>query len=200
MTFAAELAQSERQDIAAARAELMEIIRARSFRQGQFTLASGRVSDLYFNMKPTMMNARGAELSARCLMALLDGFRFDYIGGLEMGAVPVIGSIAALSSLGGRPVETIFVRKEKKGHGTRDLVEGLASGESLDGKTVLVVDDVATSGGSFLKAVDAVREAGATVSQALCLIDREEGAKAFLEERGVALASVFKGAEFRQPA
>jgi orotate phosphoribosyltransferase len=179
------------------REELKAIIRARSFRQGKFTLASGRESDLYFNMKPTMMNARGAELAARCLLDLLAAYRFDYIGGLEMGAVPVIGSAAALSSAAGKPVETIFVRKEKKGHGTRDLVEGLSPGESMDGKIVLVVDDVATSGGSFLKAIEAVREAGATVTQALCLIDREEGASEFLSQHGVALGSVFKGAEFR---
>jgi orotate phosphoribosyltransferase len=180
----------------AERAELVEIVRARSFRYGRFTLASGRESDLYFNMKPTMMHARGAALSARALIAIARPLGVAYVGGLEMGAVPVIGSLAALSVVEGAPIDTIFVRKAAKEHGTRQLVEGLGPDESLDGKAVLVIDDVATTGGSTLKAIEAIRAAGGIVTDAACLLDRGEGGAELLSEHGVTLHAVLRAAEF----
>ena len=122
-----------------------------------------------------MMDPRGARLSALAFLARVRTETVDYVGGLEMGAVPVIASLAAVSDAEGAPVRTFFVRKEAKGHGTREVVEGLTTGESLAGKRVLIADDVATTGGSIIKAVDAARAAGATVEAALVLIDRQEG-------------------------
>jgi orotate phosphoribosyltransferase len=177
--------------------ELREIIRARSFRLGRFTLASGRESDLYFNLKPTMMDPRGARLCAEAFLVRVAPEKVDYVGGLEMGAVPVISALAAVSDAQGAPVRTFFVRKEAKGHGTREMVEGLAPGESLAGKRVLIVDDVATTGGSVIKAVDAARGAGAAVDAALVIVDRQEGAAEALAAHGVRLLSVFTGGEFR---
>ena len=177
--------------------ELRELIRARSFRLGKFTLVSGRESDLYFNLKPTMMDPRGAHLSARAFLARILAEQVDYVGGLEMGAVPLIASVAAISDADGSPVKTFFVRKEAKVHGTRETIEGLGPEDSLEGARVLVADDVATSGGSIIKAVDAARGAGARVDVALVLIDREEGAREALSEHGVRLLAVFKGGEFR---
>ena len=156
--------------------ELFAIIRERSFRRGKFRLASGRESELYFNLKPTMMSPKGALLSARALLARIWPEKVGYAGGLEMGAVPVIAALAALSEVEGRPVNTFFVRKQPKGHGTMDMIEGLAPNESLVNTRAIAIDDVATSGGSILKAVDAMRAAGAQVNTALVLIDREEGA------------------------
>lgn len=176
--------------------ELLELIRQRSMRRGRFTLASGRESDLYLNLKPTMMDPRGARLAAEALLERVPA-GVDYVGGLEMGAVPAIASMAALSDVQGRPLKTFFVRKAAKDHGTRELVEGLAAGESLEGKRVLVIDDVATSGGSLLKAVDVAREVGALVEHALVLIDREEGAREALAAHGIALGAVFVGDDFR---
>ena len=180
-------------------AELLELIRARSLRFGKFTLASGRESDLYINLKPTMMDPRGARLCAEAFLARVPA-GCDYVGGLEMGAVPVISALAALSDIAGRPVRTFFVRKSAKDHGTREVVEGLATGESLDGKRVLVVDDVATTGGSILKAVEAARSVGANVTDALVIIDRQEGGSEALAAAGVRLASVFVGDDFREPS
>ncbi|HLZ82340.1 MAG TPA: orotate phosphoribosyltransferase [Caulobacteraceae bacterium] len=177
--------------------ELRELIRARSFRLGTFTLASGAVSDLYFNLKPTMMDPRGAHLAARAFLARVLPEGVDYVGGLEMGAVPMIASLAAISDAHGAPVKTFFVRKEAKQHGTRDVIEGLGPGESLEGARVLIADDVATTGGSIMKAVVAARGAGANVDVALVLVDREEGAAEALGEQGIRLLSVFKGREFR---
>ena len=172
--------------------ELLELIRARSVRTGRFTLASGRESDLYVNLKPTMMDPRGAHLCALARLARVPEGT-DNVGGIEMGAVPVIAALAAVSDIEGRPVKTFFVRKAAKDHGTRELVEGLGPGESLAGKKVLVTDDVATTGGSILQALAAARAAGAVVEDALVIIDRQEGGTEALAAQGVRLRSVFKG-------
>ena len=141
------------------RARLLEIIRKRSFGRGEITLASGRKSDFYFNLKPTMLDPEGATLLAELTYETLKDDNLDFIGGLEMGAVPLAGAIAQLSWIKGHPIAAFFVRKKPKEHGARLAVEGLAKGESLQGKRVVVVEDVTTTGGSAMKAVEAVREA-----------------------------------------
>ena len=178
------------------RAKLRDTIAARSFRTGQFTLASGKTSTLYFNLKPTMMTPVGAALGARALLAVALECDADYISGLEMGAVPAIGAMAALGEELGHPVATTFVRKSRKGHGTQQLVEGLGPDESLEGRNVLVIDDVATSGGSILQAIKEVRAAGGVVTHAACLVDRQEGGSELLAEHGVELHGIFTAADF----
>ena len=177
-------------------AVLFEIIRERSFRRGKFRLASGRESELYFNLKPTMMWPRGALLAAQAFLDRIHAEQVEYIGGLEMGAVPLIGAIAAVGEAEGRPVKTFFVRKAKKEYGAQQQVEGLADGESLAGHKVMVLDDVATTGGSILKAIEAARDSGAEVQTAMVIVDRDEGAKEALAEHGVRLLSVFSGPSF----
>lgn len=177
------------------RAELAALVRERSFSRRRVTLSSGRESDMYFNMKATMMHPRGAELAARALLRLARDVHADYVSGLEMGAVPVIGSMAAIGSAEGNAIRTTFVRKRAKEHGTKDRIEGLAPGEGLEGRTVLVVDDVATSGGSILQAVDEIRRVGGIVCHAACLVDREEGGVQLLSDHGVRLHHVLTAAE-----
>lgn len=181
---------------AGSQAELLALIRARSFRTGRFKLASGRESTLYFNLKPTMMSPRGAYLAASACLDVAHAEGAAYVGGLEMGAVPLIGAMAALSEGEGRPVKTFFVRKTAKGHGTQETVEGLGPGETLAGARVLVLDDVATTGGSILKAVDAARAARGVVEAALVLLDRQEGAAESLKEHGVRLLSILRAEQF----
>jgi len=176
--------------------ELLEMIKQRSRRLGKFTLASGRESDLYLNLKPTMMDPRGARLCAEAFLARIP-VGTDYVGGIEMGAVPVTAAMAAISDVHGKPVRTFFVRKAVKDHGTRQLVEGLAEGETIEGKKVLVTDDVATTAGSVLQAVEAARAAGAIVTDALVIVDRQEGGTENLAAHGVTLHSVFVGDDFR---
>jgi orotate phosphoribosyltransferase len=177
-------------------AELLELIKRRSFRRGRFTLSSGRESSFYFNLKPTMMDPRGARLCAAAFLKRIRAEGVDYVGGLEMGAVPVIGSLAAISDMEGHPVRTFFVRKAQKAHGTRELIEGLGPEESLKGKRVLILDDVATTGNALLQATAAARAAGAVIDSALVLIDREEGAAEVLEGDGTRLLCVFRGSVF----
>lgn len=197
MSTAAQLRPSSANDGSHDEAELLELVRTRSFRTGNFKLASGKESTLYFNLKPTMMSPRGAYLAARAFLDVIHAEGVDFVGGLEMGAVPIIGALAAIGEAEGRPVGTFFVRKAPKAHGTRETVEGLGPNETLEGKHVMMLDDVATSGGSIMIAIEAARAAGATVDTALVLVDREEGAKEFLAEKGVRLLSILNARQFR---
>ena len=180
----------------ASRARLAEIIRKRSFGRGEITLASGRKSDFYFNLKPTMLDPEGAALLAELTYEALKDDRLDYVGGLEMGAVPLAGAIAQLSWLKGHPIAAFFVRKKPKEHGARLAVEGLAKGESLQGKRIVIVEDVTTTGGSALKAVEAVRDAGGEIVLVFTMVDREEGATEMFAEAGLAFRSLYKAGEF----
>ena len=180
----------------ASRARLAEIIRKRSFGRGEITLASGRKSDFYFNLKPTMLDPEGAALLADLSFEALKDDNLDYIGGLEMGAVPLAGSIAQLSWIKGHPIAAFFVRKKPKEHGAQLSVEGLAKGESLSGKRVVIVEDVTTTGSSAMKAVEAVRDAGGEVALVFTMVDREEGATENFAQAGLAFRSLYKAGEF----
>jgi orotate phosphoribosyltransferase len=175
--------------------ELFEIVKERSFRRGEFVLSSGTKSNHYFDLKATMMSARGAWLAAKAFLNHLPA-NLDFVGGLEMGAVPIIGGAAAISEAEGRPIQTFFVRKAPKEHGTQKLIEGLMLGDTLRGRTVLIVDDVATRGGSIMQAVNAVRKEGGVVDTALVLLDRQEAAEAYLREHGIRLTSVLCASQF----
>jgi orotate phosphoribosyltransferase len=179
------------------RKRLFDIICRRSLRTGQeFTLASGRKSTVYFNLKPAMLDPDGARLIGAALAEKAAALGADFIGGLEMGAVPLVSATAAMSSVAGTPVRGVFVRKAAKEHGTKSLIEGLVEGESLDGERVVVVEDVTTTGGSSLKAVAALRNAGARVEHVVTVVDREEGAaEAFAAER-ITLHVLFRKSEF----
>jgi orotate phosphoribosyltransferase len=181
----------------ASRARLAEIIRRRSFGRGEITLASGRKSDFYINLKPTMLDPEGAALLAELTFDALKDDNLDYIGGLEMGAVPIAGSIAQISWLKGHPIAAFFVRKKPKEHGARLAVEGLAKGETLQGKRVVIVEDVTTTGGSAIKAVDAVRDAGGEIVLVFTMVDREEGAAENFAQAGVPFRSLYKASEFK---
>lgn len=172
---------------------LRTLLATRTLKRGDFLLVSGKRSRIYFNMKATMMTPEGAAQCARGLLSVLDGLDADYVAGLEMGAVPLLGGIAALSWDIGRPIGAVFVRKAAKAHGTSLMVEGLddTGGESLQGKHIVLIDDVATSGGSILKAADQIEAAGGIMKDAIVILDREQGADANLKERGITLHALF---------
>ena len=180
----------------ASRARLLEIIRRRSFGRGEVTLASGRKSDFYFNLKPTKMDPEGATLLAELTYEALKDEGFDYIGGLEMGAVPLAGAIAQISWIKGHPIAAFFVRKKPKEHGAKLAIEGLTRDETLAGKRIVVVEDVTTTGGSAMKAVETLREAGANVSLVFTMVDREEGAAETFAAAGLPFRALYKAREF----
>jgi len=183
---------------AAKRARLIELIKARSFQEGPaFKLASGKTSPFYFNMKPTMLDSEGAFLIASLILDEIDGVDADLIGGLEMGAVPIASSVAAIAYTRGRKLPAFFVRKQAKEHGTRALVEGLAKTERLAGKKVIVVEDVTTTGGSALKAAEALKAEGATVVRVITIVDRLDGAMLTFSDAGFAFTPLLTLEDFR---
>ena len=181
---------------AAIRAKAFALIKARSFRRGQFVLASGKTSEYYLDMKPTMFDPEGAHALAELLLDNLSDVQVDYAGGLALGAVPLISTLTMLSHQRNKPIAGFFVRKEVKDHGTKKLVEGLGEGESLQGKKVVIIDDVTTTGGSSMIAVDAAQQSGAQVVLGLSVVDRGEGAAECYGARNIPFRAVFSASDF----
>src|SRR5713101_2808103 len=170
------------------RERLLEIIRKKSFlKGGEYKLASGAVSDYYLDMKPTMFDPEGASLTSELVYDILKNEqKVDAIGGLELGAVPIISAVCALS-WPGRPITGFVVRKEKKGHGTDKKIDG----NFTPNTTVILIDDVTTKGGSVMEAVQAVRAKGAVVNKIIAVVDRQEGAVENLRREGIELHAIF---------
>jgi len=178
------------------RAELFELIRTRSFGRGRILLASGRESDYYIDMRPTTVHPAGATCVGELICDALEGLPVEFVGGLEMGAVPVATSVAIASHRRGRDIGAFFVRKKPKDHGAKKLIEGLPQGETLKGRNVVVVEDVTTTGGSALQAVAALREEGANIVLVLTIVDRLEGAKESFAAEGLEFSAIYTADEF----
>jgi orotate phosphoribosyltransferase len=175
---------------------LVEMLARRSARRGQFTLASGRASTLYIDARLTTMSPEGlatiGPLGLRALRAR--GWRPAAVGGLTLGADPIAYAISYASALdpaGAEPLRAFTVRKEAKAHGTGRLIEG----PFRAGDRVAVIEDVITTGGSALRAVEAVRAAGGEVAGVLALVDREEGGREALEGAGLEVAALTTATE-----
>ena len=162
---------------------LIDLLKTRALRTGQFTLASGRTSHYYVDGRQVTLSAAGASVIGQAVIAELDRYeRVDAIGGLTMGADPIVGAALAEAGRGSRPELLGFlVRKAAKTHGTNQLVEGPIQ----SGMNVIILEDVTTTGGSALQAVDAVEAIGGKVVCVLTLLDRLEGAAAAFERRGL---------------
>lgn len=164
------------------KAKLVALLQRDALRVGQFTLASGRSSHYYVDGRKVTLSAEGAATIAAGVLDLLAQHpEVQAVGGLTMGADPIVGATLALAGLQGRPLQGFLVRKEAKGHGTGQLVEGPVTA----GMTVAIVDDVATTGGSSLKAVDAAEALGCKVACVIAVLDRLEGADAAFAARGL---------------
>jgi orotate phosphoribosyltransferase len=152
---------------------LMEIVLDKSFQYAEepvFKLVSGGVSNFYFNCKPTMLDPEGKELIGRLIFSLIGDLDVTAIGGLELGSIPISSAVSLISQLEGKPIKEFIVRKEKKDHGIPAKVEG----ELVPEEKVVVVDDVITTGGSTIKAIEAVQDLGLKVVKVIVLVDREE--------------------------
>src|SRR4051794_24906386 len=178
------------------RAELFELIRTRSFGRGRILLASGRESDYYIDMRPTTVHPAGATCVGELICDALEGVNADFVGGLEMGAVPVATAVAIASHRRGGKLQAFFVRKKPKDHGARKLIEGLHKGETLRGRNVVVLEDTTTTGGSSMQAVRALREEGANIVLVLTIVDRLEGAKENFAAEGLELRALYTADEF----
>jgi orotate phosphoribosyltransferase len=162
---------------------LIELLRRDALKTGQFTLASGRTSHYYVDGRRVTLSAEGAAVIAEGVLGILATRpEVAAVGGLTMGADPIVGAVLALAPSRARAgLRGFLVRKEAKGHGTGKLVEGPLE----PGATVAIVDDVATTGGSSLKAVEAVEALGCRVACVIAVLDRLEGAGAAFEARGL---------------
>ena len=154
-------------------------------------LSSGEKSKYFFDMKATMLDPEGANLIAELILAQPEVAQADAIGGLEMGAVPLVSVVCALS-LATKPIPAFFVRKKQKEHGTKALIEG----NLKDRQRVVLVDDVTTFGNSVFKAIHAVQERRCTVTAVITVVDRMQGAEAKLAKAGIRLIPLFTRRDF----
>ena len=155
---------------------LIEIIIAKSFQYRDdppFTLASGKTSNYYFNCKPTTLDPEGMNLIGGLLFAMLAEADVTAAGGLTLGADALANALAVISFQQGKPIKAFIVRKDVKDHGTKSALEG----DVKAGERVVVLDDVITTGGSTITAIERVRAAGLVVDRVIALIDGEEGAR-----------------------
>jgi orotate phosphoribosyltransferase len=175
------------------RRQLIEILAHRSARRGNFTLASGKQSSFYIDARLTTMSPEGLSRIGPVGLAMIDerGWTPDSVGGLTLGADPVSYAISYASASAPRPLRAFTVRKEAKTHGTGKLIEGPFA---LNDR-VVVIEDVITTGGSALKAVEALRAAGAQVLGVLAVVDREEGGREAIEAAGLEVASIARVSE-----
>jgi orotate phosphoribosyltransferase len=178
------------------RARLLELLRALSFERRKVILASGKESDFYVDCKRTTLTAEGHVLVGRLLFdrvrritPLVRG-----VGGLTLGADPIASAIALTSFLEGAPVDSYIVRKEPKGHGTGQWIEGRKT--IPDGSRVVVIEDVVTTGGSALKAIERCRAEKLEPVACLALVDRMEGGREAIEAQGVPLQALFTRQDF----
>jgi orotate phosphoribosyltransferase len=172
------------------RQALLDLILEVSFRKQRVTLASGRESDFYLDLRQTLMRPQGVALAGKLLLEELgSGTPVDSVGGMAVGAVPLVSAVLAAAHAAdpGTALRGFFVRKEQKSHGLgRQIEGGFAAGQ-----TVALLEDTTTTGGSTLQAAEIVEAAGAKVGRVLCLVDRGEGAAEAFAQRGYTLESLF---------
>jgi len=167
------------------RQELLQLIEQRALQRGTFTLASGRTASFYLDAKQVVLDARGAMLVGRAILERLQalGPLPDAIGGMSIGADPITGAAVTMAGVAGLPLKGFMVRKEPKGHGMKRYVEGPVE----PGQRVVIVEDVTTTGGSSLLAIDRAIEFGLKVERVVTVIDRLAGAAAAFAARGIPL-------------
>ena len=172
---------------------LARLLVKKSYREGDFVLASGRRSDYYFDCRVTALHAEGSWLIGTLFNHMLREMDIKGVGGMTMGADPLVAATTVISHEQGRPLHGLLVRKEAKGHGTGQFVEGL--GNFSTGDRVAMLEDVVTTGGSLLKACDRIRDAGLSIVAVCAILDREEGGREKLREAGYDLLALFTRAE-----
>src|SRR5215469_15089088 len=182
-----------------AREQLLNLIVKKSFRFGNFTLSSGLKSDYYIDCRTTTLHAEGAKLTGSVFLELFrqQGWRPQALGGLTLGADPIVTAVAVISAQQHMPIHGFLVRKAEKMHGTGQRIEGFQE----RGADVVIVDDVCTTGGSTIQAIQAAREFGFKVIAAACLVEREEAAGRTAVEQAAAPApfvSIFKSSEIKE--
>jgi orotate phosphoribosyltransferase len=183
-------------DLAHDRQGLLALLTRLAYEKRRVVLASGRESDFYIDTKQASLTAEGHFLVGRLVLAriLADWPDVHAVGGMTMGADPIASAVSLTSFLWGRPLPAFYVRKEPKGHGTNQWLEGKKA--IPPGARVAVVEDVVTTGGSTLKAVERIRSEGFTVAGVVALVDRQEGGREAVQAAGITIESLFVRSDF----
>ncbi|MBE9165718.1 MULTISPECIES: orotate phosphoribosyltransferase [Microcoleaceae] len=181
-------------DLKVLRDRLLDLLCEFAYREGDFVLSSGQQSSYYINCKPVTLHAEGALATGRLLLSMLPT-QVQAVGGLTLGADPIVTAVSVVSALEGRSIPALIVRKETKGHGTMAYIEGplLPAGTN-----VAVLEDVVTTGKSAMQAVERLRGAGYKVDRVLSLIDREQGGAQLYREQGLDFQAVFTIADLKE--
>jgi len=166
--------------------ELLELLKRDAYKKGDFTLSSGQTSNHYVNCKPVTLSGRGLTLASLLMLVHVET---DVVAGLTLGADPLVSGVALVSALDKRLINGLIVRKEAKGHGTQAWIEGPLPKE---GTKITVLEDVTTTGGSAIKAVEKLRDAGYVVNRVVTIIDRQDGARESMWETELELRSIFE--------
>ena len=172
----------------AQRKELLSLLKTYAYKKGEYTLSSGKKSEHYVNCKPVTLSARGITLASLLMLKEVDT---PYVAGLTLGADPLVSGVALVSALENKMINALIVRKEAKGHGTQAWIEGLLPPEKTE---ITVLEDVITTGGSAVKAVHKLRDAGYIVNRIVSIVDRQEGTEAddLMKKEELELYSIFK--------
>ena len=176
-----------------AKAKLFTILKTQAFFKEKIILSSGKESDHYFDARRVTLSAAGAFLTAKVLLEMIKADKIEAIGGPTLGADPMVGAIASLSYQMGKPIKTFIIRKAPKAHGKQQQLEGPILS---DGASVVLIDDVATTGKAFLESLDVTDRMGIKVVKCITIINRREGADEALAKRGCRLESIFTSEEF----
>lgn len=180
-------------DLSTIRQALLDLICQVAYKEGNFTLSSGKKSDYYINGKQVTLHAQGGLMVARLLLDMLPPGTTG-VGGLTLGADPMVSAISIAGAYANRPVTPLIIRKEAKGHGTRAYIEGP---ELPSGSDIVIIEDVVTTGASALQAVERLREAGYQVNDVLALVDRQQGGQALYQSEGLNFRPIFTIAELQ---
>ncbi|MDI1430869.1 orotate phosphoribosyltransferase [Polyangium sorediatum] len=177
------------------RERLVELLRERSFERKRVVLASGRESDFFIDCKQTALTAEGHFLLGALMFDALDGLpRCDAVAGVELGGCPLASAVSLTSFVRGRPLPALYVRKEAKDHGSKRLIEGDRA--IVPGMSVVMLEDVITTGGSTLKAVDKITAAGARVVGVVAIVDRLEGGAEAIRQAGLPVVAICTRRDF----
>ncbi len=180
-------------DISKDRARLFQILKKDAFFLGKIILSSGKESDYYLDARRVTLSAEGAYLCGKIILDLIKNDQFDAVGGPTLGADPMVGALGVLSFQAGKPLNTFIVRKAPKAHGKQQQIEGPLI---PDGGTVVLIDDVATTGKAFVESIEVLTKLGIKIKKCVCIIDRNEGGREAVAKYGAELVAIFKAEEF----
>ncbi len=173
--------------------ELLSLLKKKAFFKKKIVLSSGKISDYYIDVRKVSLSPQGVYLIANLIFDLIKNEKIDAIGGPTLGADPIVSGACYLAHENKKKLKGFLIRKSPKKHGRQKLIEGE---ELKAGDKVVLFDDVATSGSSFIKSLEVLKEEKVKVVKAICVIDREEGAKENLAKLGCPLVSLFTKADF----